>query len=112
VWWQDSGVQHVRICQDNVPAFPNRLSSVIRRVAIVGKHSKAVVEPLRKIMQFGELILGQGFGWKQVKGAGIGVLQHRVQHGQVVAEGLARCCRSHDDDVFSLVHQVGCNSLV
>ena len=48
---QDSGVQHVRIGQDHVPALANCFARVAGRIAVVGKNSEAVVEPRRQIVQ-------------------------------------------------------------
>ncbi len=63
-------------------------------------------------MQFGELVLGQCFGRKQVKSAGIRILEHRIQYRQVVAEGFARRRRGNHNDVFPIVNQLGCERLV
>jgi len=41
---QDAGVQHVRIGQDDVPTFADRLAGIARCVAIVGEDTEAVIE--------------------------------------------------------------------
>ena len=74
------------ICQDNMSALPNCLARVTRRIAVVGEDTKAVIEPLGEVVQFGQLVLGQSFGWEQVKGPGVRILQHRIQHRQVVQQ--------------------------
>ena len=47
---QDSGVQHVRVRQDDMSALPYRLARVLRRVAIVGEDPKPVIETLGEIV--------------------------------------------------------------
>jgi hypothetical protein len=42
---QDSGVQHVRIREDDVSALSNRFSRVTWGIAVVGEYSKTVVQP-------------------------------------------------------------------
>ena len=63
---QDASVQHVRIRQDDVAAFPNCFSRIARSIAVVREHSESVVEAFRQILQFGELILSQSLGWKSL----------------------------------------------
>jgi len=102
--WEDSGVQHVGVCEHDMSAFPDRLAGIARCVPVVGEHPKAVIEPLRKVVQFGKLVLGQCFGGKEIKCSGAGVFEHSVYYRQVVAEGLAGCRRRHYDDVLPFVH--------
>ena len=45
---QDSGVQHVRVGQDDMSAFPNCFSCIAWRIAVIREHSETVVEPFRK----------------------------------------------------------------
>jgi len=61
---QDSGVQHVRVREDDMSPFPNRLAGIARCVAIVGELPKAIAESPGKVVQFGELVLGERFGWE------------------------------------------------
>ena len=109
---QDSRVQHVRVRQDNMSALSDRLARVVRGVAIVGENSKAVIEPLGKVVQLGELVLGQCFGRKQVKSTCVGIFQHCIQHRKVVAECFARRRRGYHDYVPAAVYYFGGGSLV
>jgi hypothetical protein len=77
------------IQKDNVSAFTDGLARILRRVAVIGEHSKPVLEPRSQVMQFSKLVLRQRFGWKQVKRAGVGILQHGIQNRKVVAKGFA-----------------------
>src|SRR5664279_2650293 len=112
VVWQDAGVQHVWIRQDDMATLSNRLARVLRRVAIVGEHSKAVFEPGGQVMQLSKLVLGQCLGWEQVKGASVWVLQHGIQYRKVVAKCFTGCCRRYDDNILAAVHQLRSGSLV
>src|SRR5271157_1329333 len=98
---QDSRVQHVRVGQNDMTALTDRTARVARRVAIVGEDAKAVVEPLREVVQFSELILRESLGGEEVKRARVGVLDDGVQHRQVVAERFARSSWRHHDEVLS-----------
>jgi hypothetical protein len=82
---KDSGVQYVRIRQDDVPALWNRFSAVTGCVAVICEYSKTVVEAFRKILQLGQLILGKHLGWKQMEGTSIGILQHRIENPRLEA---------------------------
>ena len=83
---QDSRVQHVRVGQHDVPALANGFARVGGRVAVIGEDAEAMVEARGQIMQFGQLILRQGFGGEQVQRARVRIFEHRVQHRQVVAQ--------------------------
>ena len=99
---QDARMHHVRIAQNQMRARANRPPGVLRRVAIVGEDANLRTSPapaetrprvrdgFGHCVQFGELILRERLGWKQIQGAARGILQDRIQHGRVVAERLAR----------------------
>jgi len=105
-------VQHVRVCQDDMPPFANRLTRIVRSIAVVGEDSETVVQPFGEILQLSQLILSQRFRRKQVQGASVGILQHRVQNRQVVAERLARSRRRNHNYVLAIMYQVGGGRLV
>ena len=98
---QNPRVQHVRVRQHHVPALANRFPRVRRRVAIVCKHSEAIIQPRGQIVEFGKLVLRQRLGREEVKCSRVGRLQHRIQHRQVVAERLARGSRGHDHKILA-----------
>jgi hypothetical protein len=50
----------------------------------------------------GQLILGQGFGWKQVQSTRIGITQQCVEDGQIVTQGLPGGRTGDDDDALTL----------
>ena len=41
------------------------------------------------MLQAAQLVLGQGFGRKEIKGTAIFIMHERVESGQVIAQGLA-----------------------
>ena len=86
---QNSGVQHVRVGQDDMALLADGLARVRGRVAVVGEHAEAVPQALREVVQFCELVLCQRLGGKQVEGARVGVFEHGVEHWQVVANRFA-----------------------
>ena len=98
---QDSGVQHVRIGEDYVPAFADRFARVAGRIAVVGKNSEAVIQTRSQIVQFGQLVLRQRLGREQVQRARIGIFQNGVQDWQVVAQRLARGRRRHHHEILA-----------
>ena len=83
---QDSGVQHVRIRQHDVPALANRLARVGGRIAVVGEDAEAIVETRGQVVQLGELILRERFGREKVERARVRIFEDRVQDRQVVAQ--------------------------
>ena len=102
---QDARVQHVGVGQHEVGARAHRAPRVLRRVAVVGEHPH-VGQGLGELVQLRELVLGERLGRKQVEDARLGLLDQGLQHGQVVAERLARGRRRHDDDVLPLGHDL------
>ena len=58
-------------------------------------------------MEFGQLVLRQRFGGKEIEGAGLGVAKHRLQDGQVVAGRLAGSGGCHDHEVCAGQRQSG-----
>ena len=100
---QDARVQHVGIGQHEVGARAHRAPRVLRRVAVVGEHPH-VGQRLGQLHQLGELVLGQRLGREQIEHARLGLLHERLEHGQVVAERLARGGRRHHDEVLALGH--------
>ena len=66
---KDASVQHVRIGEHDMAFFADGFASVAGRVAVISKHAKAILEALIQVVKYGELILRQGFGGEQIKGA-------------------------------------------
>jgi hypothetical protein len=100
---QDAGVQHVGVADHHVRAGTDGAARVLRRVAVVGVHADlGAAGPLicvtsscsSAIWSCASALVG-----KQVERAGRRILQHAVEHRQVVAERLARGRGRGDDDV-------------
>ena len=100
---QDARVHHVGIAEHHVRLAANGAARVRRRIAVVGKDpdldARIARDDLREAVQFGELILREGLGRKQIERPRRRVLQDRVQHRRVVAERFARGGRRDGDDV-------------
>jgi len=64
-------VQHVRIGQNDVAFLRDGLAGIGGRVAVVGEHAEAIFEVLVEVMEFRELVLGEGLGGKRVQRAGV-----------------------------------------
>ena len=97
---EDAGVEHVGIGEDEVAFFTDGFAGVAGRVAIVGEDAEAIVEAGIEVVEFGELILRQGFGGEEVEGAGVGVFEDGVDDREVVAKGFAGGGGSDDDYIF------------
>ncbi len=109
---QDAGVHHVRIAEDEVRARSDGPPRVLRGVAVVGEDSNFdvrvrgplspgghLINLLADCLQLGELILRERLRRKQIQRAARGILEDRMQDGDVVAERLAGRRRRDDDDV-------------
>ena len=69
------------------------------RVAVVGENAEAVVQARGQVVQFGELILRQRLGGKEIQRARVRIFEHRVQDRQVVAKRFSRGRGRHHHDV-------------
>ena len=113
---QDAGVQHVRIGEDDACRVADLGALSGRGVAIVGgaggQRSRRVyalcsafslqcVQRADHLMQLGQLILCQRLGGEQVESTRAWVCQQAIEHGQIVAEGLAAGRGCGDCDVLS-----------
>ncbi len=67
-------VQHVRVADHDIAMQANGLARITGSVAIKGKRFDAQLTRPIQFQQFGDLILCQGLGWKQVQG--LGLLRH------------------------------------
>ena len=88
------------------------LRASLGRVAVVGEHAEAIVQPLIEVVEFGELILRQRLGGKKIERARVGIFQNGVQDRQVVAQRLAGRGRRDDHDVLARVHRFRGGGLV
>ncbi len=101
---QNADVQHVGVGQNDVRALFDVAALLRGRVAVV--RGKADGGEQAEVVEFAQLILRKGFGGEQIKGAGSGVVQNGVYHGQIVAQGLAAGRRGDDGDVFAIARRV------
>src|SRR5216684_9045896 len=69
---EDAGVQHVRIGQDNVAFFANGSAGVTGRIAVVSVNPEAIFQALIQVVEFGELVLREGFSGKEIESARVG----------------------------------------
>src|SRR5579884_2929069 len=102
---EDAGVQHVRVRQDDMPAFSNRFARIARSVAVIGEHAETVVETSGEVLKFSQLILSEGFGWKQIQRTCIGILENGIQDRQVVTKCFAGCGWCYNDDIVATLHE-------
>ena len=63
---KDSSVEHVRIRQDDVPSLTDCFSGIAWSIPVAGEYSETVVEPVRQVLQFSQLVLGKRFGREQI----------------------------------------------
>src|SRR5438270_10669574 len=69
---QNSGVQHVRIREHNVPFFTDGFARVARSVAVISENAEAIVQTLIQIVQLGKLILCKRLGREEIQRAVVG----------------------------------------
>ena len=96
---QYARMQHIWIGKDDVSALADGLASIRGRVAVVCENAEAMIEPCRKIVQLGKLILRESLGGEEIQRACVRIFQNCVQNGQVVAEGFARSRGSDNDGI-------------
>ena len=101
---QYARVQHVRIGENDMPVLADGLPRIGRRIAVIGENAERVAQPAPQILQLGQLVLSQRFGGKDVKRAGVRILQHGIQNRKVVAERFARSRRSYDHRIVAAMH--------
>ena len=77
-------MQHVRVGDDQVAPRADGLASVLRRIAVVSERANFLAELFGPAIEFDELILREGFGGEEIKGARLGVLNEFAQDRQVV----------------------------
>jgi len=109
---ENAGVDHVGIREDDVAAFANGFAGVAGRVAIVGEDAEGIVEARSEIVKLGELILSEGLGGVEVKGAGVGIFEDGIEDREVVANRFAGGSGRDDDHVASGANRFGGGGLV
>ena len=104
VIWQKSRIQHFRIGQDNVGAFPYPAPLRLHRIPVID----SCVDPsfskiLQHRLQSPVLIAGQGFSRIDKDCSGQRILQDLLKHRQKKAEGLPAGGGSSDHYMFPLL---------
>ncbi len=101
---EDPGVEHVRVGQQQAHLVADRPALRGGRVAVVGAHRQLIRRTKRAqhVPESTGLILGQRLGGEQIDGAGVGIIEQRLQDRQVVAQRLARGGARHDHDVLPI----------
>ena len=93
---QDAGMKHLGVAEDDMRAPADDPSGILWRVTVVGECPDLFTVAFQSVGQrvkLGELILGQGFGGKQIEGPARRLGEDGAQDRHVVAKGLARCGR-------------------
>ncbi len=109
---QNPRMQHVRVGEHDVPPIANGCTRIGRRVAVVGEHAESAGEPLPQVVQLRELVLRQGLGGEKIKRPRIRILEHLVQHRQVVAERFPRSRRRNHHGIAPGMHGLCGSGLV
>ena len=99
---KDALMEHVGVCHHHMTRLTDGRAGGSGRVAVIGEGFDVRAQRLDHGVQFRHLIGRQRFGGEQVQRAGGVVLQNRRQHGQVVAQGLARRGGGDHHKVFAL----------
>ena len=92
-------MDHVGVRQDHVGAVADDAALGGRGVAVVDRGAERRAGGRHEVDQLGGLVAGERLRREEVERARVGVLEDRVEDGQVVAERLARRGRRDDDDV-------------
>jgi len=100
VMGEDSGVEHIRVGEDDMTSGSDGLPCILGGVAVVGEDPDLLGKKSDGLVEFGPLILGEGFSGEQVDGSGGGVLEDGVKNREVVAQRLSRGGGRDDDDVL------------
>ena len=95
---QDTGVEHVRVADDDMPGQPHRSPGAAGRIAVVGERLDVHPQRLDETVQLAVLVLTERFGREEVERPAGVIVEDGLEHRHVVAERLpGRRCRHHDD---------------
>ena len=106
---QEAHVEHVGVGQQQAPPLAGHASRRRGRVAVVDGQLDLAA---RHGAQPADLVLGERLGGVEVEGAGVGLGQQSVEHGQVEAHALARGGAGGDDEVLAALGHVPGRPLV
>ena len=109
---QDACVEHVRVGDHHVALLADCLSGVVRRVAVIGEGLDVRFQFADETMHFRHLVVGQGLCGEEIDGPGLGLLEDLLEHGDVVAQGLAAGRGRDKDHVLALMDQLDGAGLV
>ncbi len=109
---QDAGVEHVRIADDDASRGARHGAQRGWRIAVVGLDLHRQAAAQGDLVQLGLLVLGKGLGREQIERPRGGIIEERLDHGEVVAERLARRRRRDDHDIAAPAYQAVALGLV
>ena len=102
-------MDHVGIGEEDADLLPGHVSGGGGGVAVIGGHLHFLAGQETDAAQ---LVLGEGLGGIEVDGAGVGIAQQAVEHGQVEAQALAGCRAGGDHEVVAPLGRIPALGLV
>ncbi len=92
-------MEHVRVGEDDVAGRADGAACVGRGVAVVGESADVLAEVGDEIMEFVELVLGEGLRREEIERASRRVAEDSREDGRIEAERLTAGGGSHDRDI-------------
>ena len=102
VMGQYARVEHIRIGHHHMAGGADGGAGGRGGVAVVGIALDRLAQEVYERVQLGGLIGGERLCGEEIEGARVGILEDRVQHGQIVAQGLAGGRGRDHNDVLAL----------
>ncbi|MBA7486524.1 hypothetical protein ES707_22084 [subsurface metagenome] len=99
---QQPGVQHIGIGNYHPALFSDRDTHRPGSIAVIGENTNRQTAAQQDLVQFGLLILREGFGRKEIHGLGFRRFQQGLQHRQVVSQGFTRGSRGNQNYILTL----------
>jgi hypothetical protein len=101
---KEAKMKHVRIGEDKASFLPYPRSIFPRRIAIEAGTPHGTPRGGKESLKGCELILRQGLSGEEIERSGAPIRQNRLDHGNVVAQGLSAGSRGRYDDIPSLAN--------
>src|SRR5262245_40656423 len=103
---QDADMQHIGVCQDQMTEVAKRTPVAFGSIASIG--SRSDMRPGDQLQQLAKLVLGQGFGRKQIQSTNRGFGKTPLESWKIVAKRLATIRSSHNDKIPAFHSRVIC----